>query len=224
MASNKKPKQIFGNKIFLNIALIIGSGIVLIALVLLSLRLYTRHGHNIVVPDLQGLQIEEAKSLLRSKGLKAEIVDSIFKIDAVPGAVLEQIPKASNKVKEGRAIYLTIYSQSPQQIAVPELVDYSERQARALLNSLGFDQIETVETPSEYSGLVISVEYKGRRLLAEEKIPAGSPIRLIVGSNTIYDSLSLDNEYVVSPDVPQNSPEKTSNREVEQSNIDESFF
>lgn len=224
MASNNKTQKIFGNKIFLNISIIIGTGIVLIALVLFMLRIYTRHGQNIIVPDLQGLQVEEAKSLLRSKGLKAEVVDSIFKIDAVPGAVLEQVPKASNKVKKGRAIFLTIYSQSPQQIAIPELVDYSERQARALLNSLGFDQIETVETPSEYSGLVLSVEYKGRRLVAEEKIPAGSPIRLIVGSNTIYDSLSIDNEYVVSPDIQQKSPDKTSKTEVEQSKIDESFF
>lgn len=224
MASNKNTKQIFGNKILMNISIIIGTGIVLIALVLILLRVYTRHGQNIVVPDLHGLQVDEAKSLLRSKGLKAEVVDSIYKMDAVPGAVLEQVPKASNKVKKGRAIFLTIYSKSPQQIAVPELVDYSERQARALLNSLGFDQIETVETPSEYSGLVLSVEYKGRRLVPEEKIPAGSPIRLIVGSNTMYDSLSVNDEYVVSPDVQQQSPEKKSKTEDEQSNIDESFF
>lgn len=224
MTSNNKTKKIFRNKFILNISLIIGTSIVLIVLVLSLLRVYTRHGQNIVVPDLQGLQVDEAGSLLRSKGLKAEVVDSIYKIGAIPGAVLEQVPKASNKVKKGRAIFLSIYSQSPQQIAVPELVDFSERQAIALLNSLGFSQIETVETISEYSGLVISVEYKGRRLVAEEKIPAGSPIRLIVGSNTIHDSLSISNEYIVSPDIPQISPEKTSKTEVEQSNIDESFF
>lgn len=224
MSTKKNQKSIFGNKIILNIFIIIGSGIALLVLVLLLLNIYTRHGQNVIVPNLHGLQVEEAKSLLRSKGLKAEIIDSIYRKEAVPGSVIEQSPKASNKVKGGRAIYLTIYSQNPQQIAVPELIDYSERQATALLNSLGFNQVSVETMPSQYSGLVLSVEYRGRRLSAEEKIPAGSPIKLIVGSGVLEDSLSVNDEYIVAPENVQKSTESTSETSVEQSNIDESFF
>jgi len=35
-------------------------------------------------------------------------VDSIYQRNAVPGAIIDQTPKAGNKVKQGRSIYITI--------------------------------------------------------------------------------------------------------------------
>ncbi len=224
MNSKKNQKSIFGNRIFLNILIIIIAGIALIVLTFLFLNVYTRHGQNVVVPNLQGLQVGEANSLLKSKGLHIEIIDSIYRKEAVPGSIIEQTPKANNKVKKGRAIYLTIYSHNPQQIAVPGLVDYSERQAVALLNSLGFNQIAIEEVPAQYSGLVLSVEYRGRRLNPEEKIPAGSPLKIVVGSGEVIDSLTADDEYIVAPENVRVEPQQTEDTEVEESNIDESFF
>ncbi len=201
--------------------MIIACGILLVVLALLLLNVYTRHGQNVVVPALESLQIEEANIILKAKGLHAEIVDSIYQRDAVPGAIIDQTPQAGNKVKEGRAIYLTIYSKNPQMIAVPELTDYSTRQASALLNSMGFTQLSIQEVPAEYSGLVVAVEYRGRRLAPEEKIPAGSPLTLVVTSGVLADSLRIDNEYIV-------PPERINNRNGLQSGgdgaIDDSFF
>lgn len=179
--------------------MIIICGILLVVLALLLLNVYTRHGQNVVVPSLESLQIEEANTILRAKGLHAEIVDSIYQRDAVPGAIIDQRPKAGNKVKEGRAIYLTIYAKNPQMVAVPELTDYSTRQASALLNSIGFTQLSIQEVPAEYSGLVVAVEYRGKRLAPDEKIPGGSPLTLIVTSGALADSLRIDNEYIVPP-------------------------
>ncbi|WP_294083828.1 PASTA domain-containing protein [Proteiniphilum sp. UBA5384] len=198
--SKKQTKiSFFSDGIVKNLLLIIASGILLIILALLLLNIYTRHGQNVIVPALENLQIEEANTILKGKGLHAEIVDSVYHRDAVPGAIIDQTPKAGNKVKEGRAIYLTIYSKNPQMIAVPELADYSSRQASALLNSLGFNQISIQEVPAEYSGLVVAVEYRGKRLIAEEKVPAGSPLTLVVTSGILADSLKIDNEYIVPP-------------------------
>ncbi len=211
----------FRNSIFKNLLMIIASGIVLIALALLLLNMYTRHGHNVIVPALENLQIDEAKTILKAKGIHAEVVDSIYQREAVPGAIIDQRPKAGNKVKEGRAIYLTIYARNPQLIAVPELTDYSTRQATALLNSMGFSQISIQEVAAEYSGLVVAVEYRGKRLAADEKIPAGSPITLVVTSGILTDSTRIDNEYIVPPDVENNA------NDAQQGNggaIDDSFF
>lgn len=225
MNSKKNQKNIFGNKILLNILLIIGAGLAFLILLFLFLNVYTRHGQNVIVPDLHELQVNEARTLLKSKGLKIEVIDSIYRKEAVPGSIIEQTPKAKNKVKEGRAIYLIIYAQNPQQIAVPGLVDYSERQAIALLNSLGFDDIIIEEVPSQYQGLVISVEYRGKRLNAEEKIPAGSPLKLVVGSGAAIDSLSMNQEYIVSPEnVRRESRDSTRHTTDRESNMDESFF
>ncbi len=220
MTSKKQTeKTIFGNHILKNLLIIIACGILLILLALLFLNVYTRHGQNVVVPTLEGLQINEANTILHAKGLHAEIVDSIYRRDAVPGAIIDQTPKAGNKVKEGRSIYITIYSRTPQQVSVPGLVDYSTRQAVALLNSLGFTQLTMEKIPAEYSGLVLAVKYRGKTLAPEEKIPAGSPLTLVVTSGILADSLHVDDEYIVAPGA------NNGNDPVQQDGtIDDSFF
>jgi beta-lactam-binding protein with PASTA domain len=149
------------------------------------------------------------------------VVDSIYSSDAVPGAIFDQTPKGGNKVKEGRSIYITIYSKSPQQVAVPGLVDYSTRQATALLNSMGFTRMTIEEVPSEYTGLVIAVKYRGKTLSPDEKIPAGSPITLVVTSGALADSLRVDNEYIVPPGQVNNG---NNTQPSEEGEIDNSFF
>src|SRR5690554_5976542 len=220
--SNKQTKRpIFGNSIIKNLVMIIISGTILVALTLLFLHVYTRHGQNVVVPKLMGLQINEANTILNAKGLHIEIVDSIYNRDAVPGSIMDQTPKANNKVKEGRSIYVTVYSINPQQIVVPGLVDYSTRQALALLNSLGFTQISIEEVPSEYSGLVMAVEYHGRALAPDEKIPAGSPLNLVVSSSHLSDSIGVDNEIILTPGQFE---DQNTNQSSESGQFDDSFF
>lgn len=215
----KTGKAIFENKIVKNLLIIICCGLLLILLALLLLGVYTRHGQNVAVPVLEGLQLNEASTILHARGLKAEVVDSIYRRDAVPGAILDQTPKAGNKVKEGRSIYITIYSQTPQQVSVPGLVDYSTRQASALLNSLGFTQLSTEEIPAEYAGLVVAVKYRGKTLLPDEKVPAGSPLTLVVTSGVLADSLNMNDEYIVAPGMP------AANTPIPQEKaIDDSFF
>lgn len=223
MGKKNKKKRFPGNSILLNLIAIGIVGVLLLVLTLLFLNIYTRHGHNVNVPELHGLQAEEAKAILKSKGLSALIIDSIYKLDAVPGSVIEQTPKPGNRVKEGRSIYLTIYAYSPQQIAVPELIDFSTRQAVSLLNSIGFNDIAIEEVPAQYHGLVMSVEFRGRKLLPDEQIPAGSPLKLVVGSGIRSDSLDFDSEYIVSPEL-DSSVSGTGNNSEKKSDMDDSFF
>lgn len=221
MSKKQTKKPVFGNSIIKNLTMIIITGGLLVILTLVFLHLYTRHGQNIVVPKLEGLQVNEANTILNAKGLHIEIVDSIYNRDAVPGAILDQTPKANNKVKEGRSIYVTVYSKNPQQVIVPGLIDYSTRQAMALLNSLGFTQISIEEVPSEYSGLVLAVEYHGRPLAPDEKVPAGSQLNLVVSSSQLADSLGVDNEIIIAPGQLGN---QDTNQSGESGQFDDSFF
>lgn len=222
MNKKRSEKKILGDNILKNLLVIIITGVAAVFLALFLLQLYTRHGQNVIVPRLEGLQVSEANAILKSKGLHSQIVDSIYRRDAVPGSIIDQTPKANNKVKEGRAIYITVYSKNPQQIAVPGLVDYSTRQAMALLNSMGFTQLAIEEVPSEYSGLVMAVEYRGKTLRPEEEVPAGSPLKLVVGSGVLADSLKVNREYIVPPSQVIQSDENTT--PIEEGAIDESFF
>jgi len=199
--------------------------IILVILTLFLFRVYTRHNQNVEVPQLQGLQVEEARVMLKSRGLHIEIVDSVYKKGSVPGAIIEQTPSPNNNVKEGRPVYVTIYSKSPQLIAIPGLVDYSTRQAEALLISMGFNQLEIEKVPSMYEGLVISVQFRGKTLQPEEKIPVGSPLKLIVGGGSFSnDSLNVTGEYIISPSGDSPAESNSGNPEDNPDNVDPSFF
>lgn len=213
-----------------NLLMIILTAIVLLVLTLLFLNVYTRHDQNVKVPILAGLQVEEANAILRSKGLHIEIIDSVYQKDAVPGAIIEQVPEANSNVKKGRAIYVSIYAKSPAEVSLPELVDYSLRQAQALLVSMGFTQLAIEEVPSEYAGLVMGIEYRGRRLGPNEKIPVGAPLKLIVGNGQPTDSVGIDDENSLSADSVFGRDSDGKGRESRadlkphNNKIDESFF
>lgn len=186
-----------------NVLMMIAAGLVLVIIVLIFLNIYTKHDESIIVPAVKGLQVEDAEGILRAANLHYEVVDSIFTTGGVPGSITEQTPKEQSKVKEGRTIFLTIQAKGIQMVAIPELKDYSRRQAEAQLNSLGFDKIIINEVPSAYAGIVISVSYKGQTLSPNQKIPKGSTLRMTVGAGgeVLEDSI---------PDID--------------TNVDESFF
>lgn len=156
--------------------------IVLIIVVLFALNSYTKHGEFIKVPSVKGLQIEEANGILKSSGLSYEISDSLYQKGGVPGAIIEQTPKENSNIKGGRIIYLTVQAKGEQMIPIPELKDFSRRQAEAQLHSLGFRNIHIEEVPSAYAGIVISVSYKGRELTPNQKVPKGAPLQMTVGA------------------------------------------
>lgn len=225
-AKKTTSKSRLGNSIAKNIIAIMVTGTILLFMTLLLLNLYTRHNKSVDVPQVKGLQLKEATVLLKSQGLKFVVVDSLYDRNAVPGAIIEQLPSANSRTKSGREIFLTIYSTNPPQLAVPGLVDYSYRQAEALLTAMGFEQISIEEVPSEYKGLVKAIEYRGRALQPEEKIPAGSPLTIIVGSGIQIDSLNMNREYIVSPDgQPHVNPQqKEELKSQETQRVDDSFF
>jgi len=156
--------------------------VALIVVVLIGLNFYTKHNESVIVPSVKGLQVQEAADVLRSANLNYEISDSVFQAEGVPGAIIEQVPIGESNVKKGRTVFLIIKAKSVQMVAIPELKDFSRRQAEAQLNSLGFTKITIVEVSSIYKGLVISVSHKGKELVPGQKIPKGSPLTLTVGA------------------------------------------
>ena len=75
-----------------NIILIILSAFVLIWIMLALLDVWTLHGDEDVVPDVKGLNYNQAETVLKKSGMTAEITDSIFESAIAPGTVVEQNP------------------------------------------------------------------------------------------------------------------------------------
>lgn len=176
----------------------------LIAITLYGLKLYTRHGKAVLVPDVKAMALPDALRILDREGFRYDIIDSLFVDEAVPGTIVEQTPAGSSKVKEGRIVYLSINAYSPRMITCPKVADMSMRQALSTLESRGLTDIKVQEVPSEYPDLALGLQYRGETLEAGDKIPAGSTVTLLVG-NGMPETYS-DSTFEETPQTTEETP------------------
>ena len=106
---------------------------------------------NVIIPDVRGKSIEEAKEILKENGLEAEVKGSgktIVSMDSYPGAI----------VKEGTTISITAKDsgQVEKEIIMPDLKGSTKEFATSILNNLGlvyeFEGEGTVHSQSITSG------------------------------------------------------------------------
>ncbi len=196
-----KVKEFFSfrtNKFFwLNIVAMIVTVSALIYFTLVGLDIYTRHGEAVVVPDVKGMDIDEAAMMFRNSKLKYEVSDSNYVKNKPAGCVLEVNPPIGQKVKEGRVIYLTINTLNVPLRSVPDVADNSSvRQAQAKIQAAGFKLTEN-EMISGDKDWVYGVKYKGTALRPGDKVPLGATLTLLVGNGAdeVYgDSIDDDSE------------------------------
>ena len=156
---------------------------------------YTRHNEAVVVPDVKGLKLEEAAEFFKNNNLRYNVIDSVFSKEVEPGAIVELVPAAGSKVKEGRIVFITVNALTSQMATIPEVEDLSFRQAYALLRARGFESVEIEYVAGDFKDLAVSVELRGKTLEKGEHVPLTAPLVLKVSSgdpNFSADSLSLD--------------------------------
>jgi beta-lactam-binding protein with PASTA domain len=167
-------------------------GCLVLALTYIFLNVYLPYQTNknavSVVPDLLGMDLRNATTILKEKNLMLEIMtDSGYNVELPKLAVIEQFPKAESKVKIERTVHLRLNAKIPPLISYPDLngasVDLATKQL-ALLN-LVVDSLLYV--PDIAVNTIIESQSSGKVLTAGEKIRKGSHIKLFVGSKS--DSL-----------------------------------
>lgn len=168
--------------------------VVLVWGVLFWLDIWTGHGKVVNVPDVKGMTIAGAREILALEKLTLELNDSVYEEEAMPGTIVDQLPRKGERVKPGRTVYLTINAFSPKTLAVPELSGVSYRQARSVLESLGFNHVTVRYVPSEYKDLVLSVKFNGVPLRAGTRLPVSATITIEVGEGSDYPGDSIPTE------------------------------
>ncbi len=112
----------------------------LIGLALLFLFLYAFVGlgvpREVVVPDLSGRSLEEARDLLQRNGLKiGDIVER--ESETVPkGYIISTQPPVGSLVRKGRKINIIVSIGAPY-VVLPDLRSLDEERARKLLEDMG---------------------------------------------------------------------------------------
>lgn len=169
-------------RIFLiNLGLALGLLFLLLTIIYLGLSSYTNHGKSIVVPDFKGQTASNLDEFIKDKKLSYKIVDSIYNPKQPQGSIIDQEPGSGAKVKEGRTIYLTINSQIPPQIKMPNLVDVSDRQAEAILQTYGLKMGHRIMKPDLAKNAVLDQLINGHSVKAGTDVRVGSIVDLVLG-------------------------------------------
>lgn len=157
-----------------------------------SLKIYTRHGQSMVVPDLKGKSFAKAEQILNSANLEYKILDSTFQADLPPNSIIDQTPKSGTKVKQGRTIYLTLNAYNAPLVEIPDLVGKSSlKYAQMQLESYGLKVTEPIFKPSPYQNAVLEILFDGKPIAAKTKIAKGSTLTLVVGQGVSSEEVNL---------------------------------
>ena len=180
MESNKKHKNNI-QLVLINIAAMAVAVVAIPYFVLLWLDGYTNHGESHVVPDVCGMQLEDAKMVLRKGNLDLEIVDYKYKQGASENEIVEQSPVAGSQVKEGRKIMLVMNSTNRPVEVIPSVIDNcSLREAEARLKASGF-VIEKIITRTGEKDWLYAIKYNDSLLVNGSSVPRGAGLTLVIG-------------------------------------------
>ena len=185
---------IFSRVFLKHLAIAIAITILATSIIFLSLRIFTRHGQALSVPNIIGLSIAEVDSILTERKLRFQIVDSVYNINAARGSVIDQNPHPEFKVKENRTIFLTINAFNPEIISMPKLVGVSLRQAGAILQTAGLKTGKLTYVPDIAVNNVLQQKFMGNVIEEGDSIAKGSEVDLVLGRG-------LSNEKTAAPDL-----------------------
>ncbi len=181
--------QFLRSPIFLrNLVALAGFVFIAVGALQLGLRIYTRHSESVQVHDYIGMRLDEAISKARSRNFRVVVTDSIFKVDQPPNVVLDQTPRPLSRVKERRRIYLTITKETPDMVALPDMVgsynydQYSRKLAwvnvRSKVRERQFDA-------KQEENMILHFYYNGEKFTERDirngmKVPMGSTLEFVV--------------------------------------------
>ena len=180
-----KGIKFFNNIYIKNILAAILVAILLIVGTLKWLDIYTKHGKAVIVPDVRGLQEAQAAPFFESNSMRYTVVDSVYNASAAPGSIMETIPHAGTKVKEGRNIQVTINAYAPRKLIVPEVKDRSVRHALSMLHAAGFSNVSLEYVPASFKDLVISLNLGIETVHGGDRLPANSKLVLKAGNGSL---------------------------------------
>lgn len=168
--------------------------VLLVAIVMWSLTLYTRHNKEIELPDFVGRPVAEAETMASASDVRIMVVDTVFNRFMPKGCVVRQTPSAHSMVKKNRTVRLTVNAMAPKNMPVPDVLDEPFKTAVSDLEKCGFEIGRLTFAADRASYRVLRISHKGRSLEPGALLPGGSLIDIQLG-------LSDDSDYVEVPDV-----------------------
>lgn len=157
-----------------------------------GLAVYTHHGEGYKLPDLYGMQYEEAIAQLSQEGIYVVANDTGYNKRMEARSILLQTPGAGTTVKSGRTVYVTINSKSSPAVRIPDLIDNSSyREAQAKLTAIGFHLMEPKIIDGERDW-VYGIMAGSRPLQTGDMLSIETPLTLVIGNGMIGEESQED--------------------------------
>lgn len=135
---------------------------------------------DIVVPNIVGRTVPEARELLESKGLRFASDKRVYHETVPAGRIISQDPRPDQPAKEGRTIF-GVVSLGPEFVQVPDVVGLSLREAKLAITqeALVLGTVQDAFDPNVPTGFVISQSPEGNTRLTKR-----ASVDLVVSKGT----------------------------------------
>lgn len=153
----------------------------ILIVLMIFLRIYTRHNQSFSMPDFRGLASEELSERAHDSNIRVEISDSVYIFNRKPGSVIDQNPEPGTHVKKNRRVFITINAKNPIKVDVPNIVGYTLRQAKAILEQQGLEVGSLSFRPDLGVNNVLDQRFDGKTVEPGTLIPKGSKLNLVLG-------------------------------------------
>lgn len=178
--------KVYLNKLVQNpyvktILIAMGISFTFLIVLMIYLRIYTRHNQSFPIPDFRGKSIAELKEMASDEHLRVEISDSVYIFNRKPGSVIDQNPEPGTHIKKNRRVFITINATNPIKVEVPNIVGFTMRQAKAILEQQGLEVGILSFKPDMGVNNVLDQRYGGKSISAGTLIPKGSRVDLLLG-------------------------------------------
>jgi beta-lactam-binding protein with PASTA domain len=188
-----KAVEILNHYIVKNVLILMVISILLFFGTLLTLRIYTKHGESVEVPDVRGLPLLEAAVVLRQHDMRWQLIDSVYVNSVRPGAIVNQHPDPDSKVKKGRNVFLIINALFPEMVRMPKAYDMSLRHAKSTLDQNGLIIGKYTYVPHINENYVLRQMYRGQEIRVGTEIVKGSEIELVIGRGLSSERTHIPN-------------------------------
>ena len=131
----------------------------------------------VVIPNLSGISLAEARLRLEEKGLEVGDVNEVASQNVAEGLVMSTNPGPKARVQTGTVVEIKVSSGSPQ-LSVPSLRRLSPNRARSILQDKGLKmEIQYTTSEDHAFGIIIS-----QRPRSGKKVSRGSTVTVTVNT------------------------------------------
>lgn len=179
-------KTVIKKTVLLKHILLFGTSFMLAGIVFLVLMdsvvlpIYQRSGSAIDAPDLRGIPVGQARSVVDSLKLALMVMEQDFDNSYPAGSVARQMPTPGTSIKPGRRIRV-IESLGSRPLTVPDVVGKTPRDARLIIQAAGLhveDEGEVWVPSNDYvSGLITRQEPP-----ADAEVPENTGMMLYISN------------------------------------------